>query len=65
MRVGDTVRLKLGLSRLRGPRRTAKIVRVLRDIQGGVVLDNPLDGQFIVWNRADLELVRKHPALTR
>ena len=40
--------------RLRGKTTTAKVVRRMRDIKGGVVLDRELSG-FRCWNVLDLE----------
>jgi len=48
-RVGSTVRLK-------GGKRTARIVRFYSDIRGGVVLNRKLAG-FYSWNTQDLEVV--------
>ena len=54
-KVGDVVRLKIGQSNLKGPRRKGKIVRFLRDVDGGVVVDAALDGVFRLWNVEHLE----------
>jgi len=51
LRIGSHVRL------IRTPKAgTAKIVKRLSDIRGGVVLDSKLDG-FRCWNIQDLERV--------
>jgi len=39
--------------RLKGKKRSARVVALLRDIPGGVQLDRPLDG-FRYWNLDDL-----------
>lgn len=40
--------------RLKGRKKTAKVVELLADVKGGVVLDRPLGG-FRCWNKLDLE----------
>jgi hypothetical protein len=47
IRVGTVVRLK-------GQTKTAKVIQMLDDIEGGVRLDDYLEG-FRFWNVADLE----------
>lgn len=39
--------------RLKGRKKTAKVVELLADVKGGVVLDRPLGG-FRCWNKLDL-----------
>jgi hypothetical protein len=53
IRVGTVVRLK-------GQKKTAKVVQMLDDIEGGVRLDGYLEG-FRFWNVADLERVSGSP----
>jgi hypothetical protein len=59
MKVGDTVRLrkKYQMSAGGGPD-TAKIRSFLRDIKGGVFLDDYLD-DFRCWNVLDLAIVKR------
>ena len=59
MKVGQLVRLKLGKSSLKGPRKVARILRFMREIEGGVVVSEALDGVFRCWNIKDLEPARK------
>lgn len=40
--------------RLKGRKKTAKVVELLADVKGGVVLDRSLAG-FRCWNKRDLE----------
>ena len=47
---GDIVRLK-------GKKRTAKVIYIMRDVPGGVVLDHLLGG-WQCWNVEDLEVVK-------
>jgi hypothetical protein len=54
LKVGDEVRLKLGLSDKGGRRGVAKIELFYSDIDGGVRLDKMLGG-FYSWNVKDLE----------
>lgn len=54
--IGKTVRLGKG-------RQTATIKSVLDSIDGGIVLDKPLDG-FHCWNITDVEIVEKHDGFT-
>jgi hypothetical protein len=59
MKKGDMVRLKRTVQRT-GKRAKARIIINYRSGQmaGSVVLDNPLDGGFRMWNRKDLEVCR-------
>lgn len=44
--------------RLKGRKKTAKVVELLADVKGGVVLDRPLGG-FRCWNKNDLVKVER------
>lgn len=57
MKVGTPVRLKKAVSP-KGKRETATITTKLESIEGGVVLDKPLDG-FRYWNVNDLEKIEE------
>lgn len=54
--IGKTVRLGKG-------RQTAKIKSVLSTVNGGLVLDKPLEG-FVCWNITDVEIIEKHNGFT-
>ena len=53
-KVGDKVRLKLGRSHEKGPRKVARIESFYSDIEGGVRLDRIL-AEYYSWNVEDLE----------
>lgn len=54
IRVGTKVRLQKGVSRTRGPRKTAVVIGRYSDIKGGLIIEPRLDG-FRSWNVQDLE----------
>lgn len=47
--------------RLKGRKKTAKVVELLADVKGGVVLDRPLGG-FRCWNKNDLVKIDRREA---
>lgn len=57
LKVGDSVRLKLGVSDRPGRRSIAKITRFLTWTIRGVELSKPLSGCRF-WNELDLEKVK-------
>lgn len=50
------VRLRKGVSNTKGPRRKTFITGFITDVDGGVYLDEPLEG-FRAWNTDELEIV--------
>ena len=60
MKKGTVVRLKRKLRGKRNHKRTAVNVGFYRDIEGGVILDTPLEG-FWSWNVRDLEVAKRPP----